>query len=122
MAEAIEGDPPPVVIGNDDEEATGTAGESGDDVNSVTKLTYKEKALAAGRNYTVTDVPPLGTSIILGVQHYLTMLGATVSITLAEEIVVPLPLLLKPHHLTTSSFQNVFIGANTIDLMSGNGC
>ena len=42
-------------------------------------FTYREKALKAGRNYTVTDVPPLGTSILLGVQHYLTMLGATVS-------------------------------------------
>lgn len=42
-------------------------------------LTYREKALAEGRNYTVTDVPPIGTSIVLGIQHYLTMLGATVS-------------------------------------------
>lgn len=44
-----------------------------------TPLTYKQKAIAAGRNFTVTDVPPLGTSILLGFQHYLTMLGATVS-------------------------------------------
>lgn len=46
------------------------------------KFIYKEKALAAGRNFTVTDVPPLGTSILLGTQHYLTMLGATVLIPL----------------------------------------
>ena len=42
-------------------------------------MTYREKALAAGRNYTVSDLPPLGTAVLLGVQHYLTMLGATVS-------------------------------------------
>ena len=41
--------------------------------------TFREKALAAGRNYTVTDVPPFLTSLLLGTQHYLTMLGATVS-------------------------------------------
>ena len=66
---------PPVVV---DKEKGGGGGDDDDNI-SVTKLSYKEKAIAAGRNYTVTDVPPLGTSIILGVQHYLTMLGATVS-------------------------------------------
>ena len=44
--------------------------------------TYKEKAKENGMNYTVTDVPPLGTSLLLGLQHYLTMLGATVLIPL----------------------------------------
>ena len=64
-------EPPPVMMSSNDDTEEG-------DEDSVSKLTYKERALKAGRNYTVTDVPPLGTSIILGVQHYLTMLGATV--------------------------------------------
>lgn len=46
------------------------------------KLTYREKAMKNGMSYTVTDVPPLGTSLVLGLQHYLTMLGATVLIPL----------------------------------------
>jgi xanthine/uracil permease len=33
-----------------------------------------------GMLYTIDDKPPLGTSIALGLQHYLTMLGATVAI------------------------------------------
>lgn len=45
-------------------------------------LTYKEKAKLNGIKYTVTDVPPLPQAIMLGVQHYLTMLGATVLIPL----------------------------------------
>ncbi len=44
--------------------------------------TYRELALENGMKYTVTDVPPLGTSLLLGLQHYLTMLGATVLIPL----------------------------------------
>ena len=48
----------------------------------ATAMTYREKALANGVKYTVTDVPPLPTAIMLGVQHYLTMLGATVLIPL----------------------------------------
>lgn len=44
--------------------------------------TYKACAKARGIKYTVTDVPPLGLSMLLGVQHYLTMLGATVLIPL----------------------------------------
>lgn len=46
------------------------------------KLTYKEIAKKNGINYTVTEVPPLFTSMLLGLQHYLTMLGATVLIPL----------------------------------------
>ena len=46
------------------------------------KMTYKEIAMKNGMTYTVTDVPPLLTSMILGLQHYLTMLGATVLIPL----------------------------------------
>ena len=45
-------------------------------------LTYREKAKRNGIKYTVTDVPPLPLAIMLGVQHYLTMLGATVLIPL----------------------------------------
>ena len=45
-------------------------------------LSYRDKALANGVKYTVTDVPPLPQAIMLGVQHYLTMLGATVLIPL----------------------------------------
>jgi len=41
-------------------------------------MTYAEKAKAnSGLTYSVTDVPPIGLSILLGIQHYLTMLGAT---------------------------------------------
>jgi xanthine/uracil permease len=32
--------------------------------------------------YGIEDKPPLGESIFLGVQHYLTMIGATVAIPL----------------------------------------
>ena len=46
------------------------------------KLTYKQIAMNNGMLFTVTDVPPLVTSMILGLQHYLTMLGATVLIPL----------------------------------------
>ena len=46
------------------------------------KLSYKEIAKKNGINYTVTEVPPLATSLLLGMQHYLTMLGATVLIPL----------------------------------------
>ena len=60
----------------------------GDAINAITSnneplpKTYKERAKENGMNYTVTDVPPLGTSLLLGLQHYLTMLGATVLIPL----------------------------------------
>jgi len=44
-------------------------------------MTYKEAAKANGKlKYAVTDVPPIPLSILLGVQHYLTMLGATILI------------------------------------------
>ena len=126
-----EEDPPPVVIGKenigDDDD--------GDANNSVTKLTYKEKAIAAGRNYTVTDVPPLGTSIILGVQHYLTMLGATVSLSLlscsqkwfsshngylyTHLMISHICLYLTP--LVCHSLIPFSQGVDPIDLMSSNG-
>ena len=50
--------------------------------NKDRPMTYRAKALANGIKYTVTDVPPLPQSIMLGIQHYLTMLGATVLIPL----------------------------------------
>jgi hypothetical protein len=43
-------------------------------------MTYKEKAKANGIKYTVTDVPPLPLALMLGVQHYLTMLGTYVAL------------------------------------------
>jgi hypothetical protein len=46
------------------------------------KQTYKEIAKRNGMSYTVTEVPPFFTSVLLGLQHYLTMLGATVLIPL----------------------------------------
>jgi Permease family len=50
--------------------------------DDLAKLTYKEIAKKNGINYTVAEVPPLFTSLLLGLQHYLTMLGATVLIPL----------------------------------------
>lgn len=64
-----------------------TSSEEVDDVvvkdsGEPVKMTYKEIAKKNGINYTVTEVPPLFTSMLLGLQHYLTMLGATVLIPL----------------------------------------
>ena len=56
--------------------------DEGDDDVPTTKKTYRQRAKENGMSYTVTDVPPLGTSLLLGLQHYLTMLGATVLIPL----------------------------------------
>lgn len=42
--------------------------------------TYAEQAKLNGTKYTVTDLPPLWLSLLLGMQQYLTMLGATVLI------------------------------------------
>ena len=58
--------------------------EGGENSNTEKKMmTYKQRAKQQnGMNYTVTDVPPFGTSMLLGLQHYLTMLGATVLIPL----------------------------------------
>mmetsp|Transcript_28787 Transcript_28787/g.69724 ORF Transcript_28787/g.69724 Transcript_28787/m.69724 type:complete len:579 (-) Transcript_28787:148-1884(-) len=58
-------------------------GETTTTVEKKKKKTYKERAKQDnGMSYTVTDVPPFGTSMVLGLQHYLTMLGATVLIPL----------------------------------------
>jgi hypothetical protein len=40
-------------------------------------MTYKSDALKAGMLYTVSDVPSAPLGILLGFQHFLTMLGAT---------------------------------------------
>ena len=40
-------------------------------------VTYADAAKANGLRYAVADVPPVPLSILLGIQHYLTMLGAT---------------------------------------------
>jgi hypothetical protein len=44
------------------------------DPSTTPYLTYEERAKQNGMRYTVCDVPPLGLTIFLGVQHYLTML------------------------------------------------
>lgn len=46
------------------------------------KWSYEKQAKASGMLYTICDVPPLPTSILLGIQHYLTMLGASVLVPL----------------------------------------
>ena len=43
----------------------------------ATSSSADQKAKPNGLRYGVSDVPPLGLSIVLGIQHYLTMLGAT---------------------------------------------
>ena len=48
-----------------------------DNTESQAQTCDDEKAKANGLRYGVSDVPPLGLSIVLGFQHYLTMLGAT---------------------------------------------
>jgi nucleobase transporter 1/2 len=50
--------------------------------NNFVYETHEDRAKANGMKYTVSDVPPLPLSIILGCQHFLTMLGATVLIPL----------------------------------------
>lgn len=44
--------------------------------------TYEQAARDAGVRYTVCDVPPLGTTLLLALQHILTMLGGTVLVPL----------------------------------------
>jgi hypothetical protein len=63
-------------------ETPSTDGEIVEGDDAPTKKTYKQLAIENGMSYTVTDVPPLSTSLLLGLQHYLTMLGATVLIPL----------------------------------------
>ena len=48
-----------------------------DSTQSQEQTSDAVKAKANGLRYGVSDVPPLGLSIVLGFQHYLTMLGAT---------------------------------------------
>ena len=55
--------------------------EEGDDGVQKNK-SYEALAKENGMRYTLSDVPPLSVSILLGFQHYLTMLGATVLIPL----------------------------------------
>ena len=56
--------------------------EQGAENQNKTKMTCEEQAKASGMHYTVCDVPPLPTSVLLGAQHYLTMLGASVLVPL----------------------------------------
>ena len=63
-------------------ESISTADEDMKDIPPVPTKTYAQMAKEKGMRYTVSDVPPLPTSIFLGAQHLLTMLGATVLIPL----------------------------------------
>jgi len=63
-------------------DATTSTPEVFSSADTAVKVTYKELAKKNGMNYTVTEVPPFFTSMLLGLQHYLTMLGATVLIPL----------------------------------------
>jgi nucleobase transporter 1/2 len=47
---------------------------------SEQELIYAEQAKLSGTKFTVTDIPSLWLSLLLGMQHYLTMLGASVLI------------------------------------------
>ena len=66
------------VTARSDEDATAKPGEDA----AAIAITYKQQAKDNGITYTVTEVPPPFTSLLLGLQHYLTMLGATVLIPL----------------------------------------
>ena len=76
---------PEIPLEKEEEDDTSSPKEEDHSITKPTAssgMTYREKALANGIKYTVTDVPPLPTALMLGVQHYLTMLGATVLIPL----------------------------------------
>jgi Permease family len=80
-------EPPKELSSSEDEEVAKEQAKmdeaaGGGDPSSTPVKTYKQRAKENGMNYTVTEVPPLGTSLLLGLQHYLTMLGATVLIPL----------------------------------------
>jgi nucleobase transporter 1/2 len=82
-----ENEVPPKVVeveesSSEEEDLKKEATANEEDIVATKTLTYKEQAKAQGMNYTVTDVPPLGTAMLLGTQHYLTMLGATVLVPL----------------------------------------
>ena len=70
------------ISSSDEIEETLMKVEKEEEEDKPVKLTYKEIAKRNGINYTVTEVPPFFTSMLLGLQHYLTMLGATVLIPL----------------------------------------
>lgn len=80
MTTASEDQTPKVI--DDDSEEVDQSSSLKKETGEVRNLTYKEMAKKNGINYTVTELPPVGTSILLGLQHYLTMLGATVLIPL----------------------------------------
>lgn len=55
----------------DEQPATTMTEVSSDD--EIDKRTYEQIAKDSGMRYTVCDIPPLLMSIILGIQHFLTM-------------------------------------------------
>lgn len=47
------------------------------DASTRIMTNHKKEALERGMLYTVSDVPPAPMGVMLGFQHFLTMLGAT---------------------------------------------
>jgi hypothetical protein len=79
----MENDPPlPLATDSAEDPTSKEKTISLDDNDVEDSRTYAQKAKANGMLYTVTDVPPLVLSIFLGIQHYLTMLGANVLVPL----------------------------------------
>lgn len=65
---------------SDDGKALDSSSSSDDEEQEKDTETYAERAKLNGTKYTVTDIPPLWLSLLLGMQQYLTMLGASVLI------------------------------------------
>jgi hypothetical protein len=52
------------------------------EMSRTSAASYETRAKAEAMRYTICDVPPLSTGVLLGFQHLLTMLSATVLIPL----------------------------------------
>jgi hypothetical protein len=58
------------------------APEAAMEMSRTSAASYETRAKAEAMRYTICDVPPLSTGVLLGFQHLLTMLSATVLIPL----------------------------------------
>lgn len=58
------------------------APEAAMEMSRTSTTSYETRAKAEGMRYTISDVPPLSTGVLLGFQHVLTMLSATVLVPL----------------------------------------
>ena len=60
--------------------SSGNGGHFEDDAasSSSSSLSYEKVAKQGGMRYTVLDVPSMPMSVLFGIQHVLTMMGATV--------------------------------------------